>query len=211
MTSADTRAGRAERIGRADCREHLNGLRYPDGSWRCWRHASDADRLVLHRLDRRGASRGIKISEGEPDHPNNRAWPYGPDIDVRMRVLMLTWAENHGLALALPRHRCLDWLQKGRCAKRVCHGLASGGMVERWADHVTTWTHDGRPAVLVSQPYYLDAEIEERLHEVAAERGLYPEIDRAGGWYGLGTTWIALWRDTPVATDDELCAVDGDD
>lgn len=61
-----------------------------------------------------------------------------------------------------------------------------------WADHVTGWTRDGRPAVLVSQPY-TQPTVEGITADLAEEcPGVTVRVDPAGGWYGHGTSFVEL-------------------
>lgn len=118
----------------------------------------------------------------------SRGWPYGPNIDHQARRELVDWATQHRLRYSRTG-RCLDWLRTGRCPRDHIH--SRGG----WADHVTGWTRDGQPAVLVAQPYGISGD---SLTDLA-------ELDRSGldvringtGWYGHGTTFITIWRDRP--------------
>ncbi|HEY9474694.1 MAG TPA: hypothetical protein VIS06_12695 [Mycobacteriales bacterium] len=164
------------------------GLLYPDGRRRCWRHATDDDRTLLFDLDKRAAARGIKIDRGSLFmSPNNRRWPYGPNVDVSARIRMLDWAESNDLRLSAGR--CMHWLRKGRCADRTCYGRVGG-----WMDHVTGWACYGRrqPRVLVSQPYNVSAQSAAELAALTTEPGLTVEI-HPNSWYGHGTTFVGVW------------------
>jgi hypothetical protein len=90
-----------------------------------------------------------------------------------------------------PHTACLDWLRTGRCPHHCACPI--GG----WLDHVTAWTRDKKPAVLVAQPYGLTGD---RLAELAeidrADNGLEVHIDGTG-WYGHRTTFVGIWRVTP--------------
>ena len=164
------------------------GLNYPDGRRVCWRHATDDDRTLLFDLDKRAAARGIKIDRGSLFmSPNNRRWPYGPNVDVSARIRMLDWAESNDLRLSAGR--CMHWLRKGRCADRTCYGRVGG-----WMDHVTGWACYGRrqPRVLVSQPYNVSAQSAAELAALTTEPGLTVEI-HPNSWYGHGTTFVGVW------------------
>jgi hypothetical protein len=58
------------------------------------------------------------------------------------------------------------------------------------------WNHGpgANPAVLVSQPYGLSDEDRAALAVLAKEPDLVVEIDEDGGWYGMRTSWVAIWR-----------------
>lgn len=66
--------------------------------------------------------------------------------------LQAAWAKAHGLRRSNRRHRCMVALTDTprthafRCEH--CHATPTNIL-----DHVTLWNRDGRPAVLVSQPY----------------------------------------------------------
>ncbi|MER7331788.1 MULTISPECIES: hypothetical protein [unclassified Micromonospora] len=159
-----------------DCCQH-DGLFYPDGGKRCFRHSSPEDRALVADLDARAAA-GRTLGE--------RGWPYGPNIDVQSRMEMLSWAEQYGLRRAETRCQNLHWLRKGRCGVQRCDPLG------RWADHVTRWSRNGRPAVLVAQPYGLS---NDQFAQVAAlnDEELQVAVDGTG-WYGHGTTFVQVWR-----------------
>ena len=169
-----------------------NTLLYPDGQRRCWRHATDADRALVTALDARADARGIPIVEDSPFlSPLNRAWPYGPNVDVPARAAMLDWAEAYDLRLT-DYDRCLHWLRAGRCTADHCLDHVAG-----WRDHVTGWSGPGGVRVLVSQPYSLGSDDAATLAELGAEPGLTVQITGTG-WYGHGTVFIAVWHpDSP--------------
>jgi hypothetical protein len=126
-------------------------------------------------------------------------WPYGPNIDVDTREALVAWAGPHGLRLSGTHSRCLHWLQGKRCPRSWGESCAAG---VPGADHVTAWNRGaGRnPAVLVSQPYGLDEQARRQLADIDSQPGLRVEIDEAGGWYGAGTTFVAIWRTEGSAT-----------
>lgn len=153
------------------------GMVYPDGGKRCQRHVTKADRELVAELDRRAKP----ILAGQD-------WPYGPNIDVRSRQRLVDWAEPIGLKRAKTSCQELHWLRKGRCGVVACTRMG------RWMDHVTRWSLDGRPAVLVAQPYGLMNDDVAALGQVAGFDDLIVHIGHRGGWYGYGTTFIELWR-----------------
>jgi hypothetical protein len=122
-------------------------------------------------------------------------WPYGANLghnesseaDHGVRCAVVDWAEARKL-----RHsragRCLHWIATGRCAEDWCKANATK---HRWMDHVSGWTRDGKPAVLVCQPYGVHDESLRDILRVADEYQLEAHIDGTG-WYGHGTTFIAL-------------------
>ncbi|MFE5776889.1 hypothetical protein [Brachybacterium sp. NPDC056505] len=163
-------------------------------------------------VDARAASAGI----------TNETWPYGANNNLFTRDRLLDWAIGHDLRLARKRDWCLHWLVGVRCPDTACksvylrdqltaispdHGfgdLSAAGIelgntaTSDWLDHVTLWTRGGSPAAIVAQPYGLCDEYREGLLKLGTKPGLRVEIDDAGGWYGMGTTWVAIWRDGEV-------------
>lgn len=176
--------------GDACCPERLTGLRFPDGRVRCIGHATDTDLELVDALDTRAAGIGLRRTTGRSPF-SAYAWPYGPNVDVAARARMLDWAEGHRLRLAQRGHRCLRWLRTGRC--RWCDA-GDGAGLRPWLDHVTTWTRDGAPAVLVAQPYHLDGQDLEDLAVVTDDPALRLELAEHGSWYGHGTWYIGIWR-----------------
>jgi hypothetical protein len=169
------------------CDRH--GLNWPDGPRHCVRHATEEERALLDELDERGRAAGISVGKIVPEPGNRIAWPYGPNVDVGTRIRMLDWAEEHGLRLAQPRHRCLNWIRKGRCNGSGCYGSQP-----RWMDHVTTWTRHGEPAVFVAQPYNLSEFDTEVLALLSEDPDLYVEI-RGDAWYSEAAIFIGVWND----------------
>ena len=133
-----------------------------------------ADRELVAALDKRAPGVGIK-----PD-----AWPYGAGIDVRSRQRLLDWAENYGLRRSTSNCQALHWLQTGRCGVRLCNRLGS------WMDHVTKWSRNGKPALILAQPYGLRAA---KLRPLLDDDSLHMLV-HAQGWYGCGTVAIEIWR-----------------
>lgn len=193
MTVESTASRQVDRC----CPHH--GLYYTDGRYRCWRHASDQDRQLVIELDRRAGGRIRRIG-GELQ------WPYGPYNYVEARRRMLEWAEAHDLSLSRVTS-CLHWLRRGRCYRftpyrdnphpdTTDHYGGYADYAERWLDHVTGWVREGKPAVLVAQPYGLSEQSRSRLAGLDQEPDLRVEI-RGDSWYGAGTTFVGVWRVYP--------------
>lgn len=100
-------------------------------------------------LDEQGAAVGIPES-GELSAAR-LAWPTGPRADVMARRALVEWAFIRNLRYAPGQHLCPGWLRNGRCQGPSCPGTTTMG----WRDHGTAWTRDGRPALLLGQPYAL--------------------------------------------------------
>ena len=117
-------------------------------------------------------------------------WPYGPNIDLSSRVRMVAWAKERGLKAArLSAPLCLKWLEKGTC--RGC-GTRSGHDEFR-IDHVSGWTLDGTPAVIVNHPYDLGDDDIKRLAAVSDNPAL--SVSSPGsGWYGAWTIQVDVWN-----------------
>lgn len=161
-------------ISTADTRHVLTVRDYPDPY--CDRHVPPAL-----------AAEAAALSERAKPRLGPRLWPYGPNVDIPARRALLAWAEAHDLRLS-QRGDCLVWLRKGRCG-----GSCTGHRREYWQDHVTGWIRNGKPAVLVAQPYGLFDSSIVHLGELAADPALYVRIDGTG-WYGHHTTMIEVWR-----------------
>lgn len=121
-------------------------------------------------------------------------WPYGPNIDLDSREALVEWAAPLGLRQSATHNKCLHWLRGKQCPRNASHGAC--GATVPGADHLSVWNRGpGRtPAVLVSQPYGLFDEDLAELTELAKEPDLVVEVDESGGWYGAGTTWVAIWN-----------------
>jgi len=152
-------------------RHALTIREYPDPY--CDRHVPAALAAEAAELDRRS-----KITLGA------HGWPYGPNVSIPSRRALLDWAEGNRLRLA--GGSCLHWLRKGQCSSCV-------GNREFWLDHVTGWARNGKPAVLIAQPYGVSEQSIADLAQLAVDPALMVRIDGTG-WYGVGTTFIQVWR-----------------
>ena len=118
---------------------------------------------------------------GSPDR-----WPYGAN-EVETQLALLEWAEQRKLHYSYRAH-CLHWIARGRCGVSRCR---EGHGSHRWMDHVTGWTRDGKPTLLVCQPYGLSLNDLDDLVATTRKFDLEAHIDGTG-WYGCQTTWIEL-------------------
>lgn len=143
-------------------------------------------------------------------------WPYGVGIVRRQRfktvedyqrhvnerhaaqLSLVEWAERNGLRQAR-RSCCVAWLLRDRT--RVCTRGCSTRRDLR-IDHVTSWTRDGKPAVVANTPYNVGS-MTDFLTEYAAEMTSADERLRVAwtdqpGWYGrpsgIPTGQVFLWR-----------------
>jgi hypothetical protein len=129
-------------------------------------------------------------------------WPYGVD-EQDQQELLLKWAETYNLRY--DGKHCICWLRRG--ASDISRYLKDGSDFRSSAlgndrcyddyslDHVTCWTHDGDPAVLVSQPYRLHEEARANFEALASD-GLTVRI-HDHGWYGNGTVCVEVWALRP--------------
>lgn len=121
-------------------------------------------------------------------------WPYGPNIDADSRRALLDWTDATGYKLATPRARCLHWLvgQARRCSalQDTRHDGALLNDLLRVLDHPTFWTRDGKPALILAQPYtYPPA----GWAEVVTEKWpVSVEVTESGPWYGAGTHGVFI-------------------
>lgn len=124
-------------------------------------------------------------------------WPYGPNVSAESRRALVDWARPLGLRISRTRSKCPHWLLGVPCPDRRRSGAScTQGNPSLWVDHVTAWNRDGRPAVLVAQPYPAgnsdagrDA-IDASLDPVRA-LGCTVTVGPTG-WYGAGTVWVAI-------------------
>lgn len=128
-------------------------------------------------------------------------WPYGVGSRAE-QAQMLEWAEGYHLRYTETDLQCPHWLIRGRSSgiagrysKRgsyVYDDMHHGECREKYGlDHVTCWTHNRQPAVIVSQPYNLD---ENDLQELGALANEDLRVYVHGhGWYGHGTVCVEIW------------------
>ena len=114
-------------------------------------------------------------------------WPYGANVDMESRERLVGWAETLGLVLARPSHKCLTWVREGRCRARIC-GLHGGP----W-DHISCWKYDGKPALLLAQPYGVDGSDIPELAPLIADPHISISIV-GDNWYGHGTVGVEVWN-----------------
>lgn len=121
-------------------------------------------------------------------------WPYGPNIDLDSREALVEWAAPLGLRQSSTYNKCLHWLRGKQCPRDAGYGAC--GVRVPGEDHASAWNRGpGRsPAVVVSQPYHLDRADRAALDRLAMEPDLVVEVDDDGGWYGMGTIWVAIWN-----------------
>ncbi|WP_418063960.1 hypothetical protein [Pimelobacter simplex] len=180
----------------APCPRCRNSLVMPDGRRACLRHRSRAELDLIAALDERAADAGLPPSS-RPE--GGWVWPYGAGINVATRERMLDWAASEGgLRLAPNAHECLTWLLRGRCTATTCSGdlrrrSTPLGTTGSWADHLTTWKRDGRAAVIVAQPYVLEAPDLQELAWIERDERLRVEV-QPDGWYGHGARFVAIWQ-----------------
>ncbi len=110
-------------------------------------------------------------------------WPYGADTPTERRLLV-EWATHRGLRLSMKGHN-LAWL-----FGKKTYGYEEG---HHWLDHVTCWNRDGKPAVLVAQPYGLSGSSIRQLAQLDEHPELCVAVDGTG-WYGHRTTFVEVWR-----------------
>jgi hypothetical protein len=123
-----------------------------------------------------------------PGGTNERASPGHHDRPLAPGALFTReeWARRLGLRPSR-RHGCLRHLLGGRCNE--------GHLQDGWLDHAELFTYEGRPAVLVSQPYGLTDRGVRKLAELAERHGLEVGVGICGhGWYGHGTLLVEVWR-----------------
>jgi hypothetical protein len=131
------------------------------------------------------ASRPKPAMSKQENRPKKH-WPYGAN-DEATQAKLTEWAGAHKLRYA-PNAHCLHWIAKGRCGVSLCREDRSQ---HHWMDHISGWTRDGKPAVLLCQPYNLSADDLADLVRVHEQFGFDVRI-HGGGWYGHGTVCIEL-------------------
>jgi hypothetical protein len=125
------------------------------------------------------------------------SWPFGPAVGHEPRTdepcprcEVVAWAEWRHLRYC-ETGTCLHWLARGRCGVRVCLENATN---YRWMANSTGWTRNGKPHLLVCQPFGLGFE---GLREIVAAAERFDLDVQIGGtgWYGYHTTFIELIRE----------------
>lgn len=144
-------------------------------------------------------------------------WPYGIGIVSRQRydtdedyqqhiaerhasqLALVEWAERNGLKQARRGACCMAWMLRDRA--RVCARACRSGPDLR-IDHMTSWTRDGVPAVVVNTPYNVGSMAEYLAEYEAATAAVDGRLRVAWtaqpGWYGrpngIPTGQVFLWR-----------------
>lgn len=158
-----------------DCCSHsARRLNFPEPL--CYRHQSAAQRALVADLDEQAPTVGVTPG----------CWPYGPNIDVVARVELVAWARANGYKLATPNARCLHWLvgKARRCSalRRQDHA----GRIDAWSmnelDHPTFWTRNGKPALILAQPY--SAPSSRWVTDVTSTWPVTVEVTATSPWYG---------------------------
>jgi hypothetical protein len=121
-------------------------------------------------------------------------WPYGLDDHNLKEVLV--WAERYQLRHSSNGH-CLHWLTQGRCDHNPCL-WPSMQRSRSWMDQVSGWTRDGKPVLLLCQPYQLDTIDIRNVAEICAAWGV-DGIVSGQGWCGYRTICIELWKTRSLA------------
>jgi hypothetical protein len=132
-------------------------------------------------------------------------WPYGVQ-DPSQREKMLDWAERHHLRFSYTNRVCVHWLLAGSADDIARRYTKTGSEISDSThysrchynyefDHVTCWTRDGKPAVLVSQPYRISADVMKKLKALERD-GLSVQVHKEG-WYGFETFCVEIWATSP--------------
>lgn len=124
-------------------------------------------------------------------------WPYGPNLPtaVESRQALIGWAAENRLQLAAPRARCLHWVvgEARRCS-HLQNQRHPGTLLTRdiyqVLDHPTFWTRDGKPALILAQPYGLPPQ--SWADAITAEWDVDVELQEQGPWYRAGTAGIYI-------------------
>lgn len=159
----------------------------------CPRHFSPEQAALIEDLDARGTAVGVKRN---PDAWHGMAWPYGPNVQVPMRLAMIEWAEKHKLSLVYRQKlSCACWPTSSRVSKCDCgpNGVKFAPDSATW-DHVTRWkARRGGRAVVVLQPYRISDEGWETLTRWNDREDVAVEV-RPDSWYGIGTLFVGIWN-----------------
>jgi hypothetical protein len=121
----------------------------------------------------------------------NETWEAFREGRIRIReqdARKAEWAKARGLRSS--HGQCLHWIARGRCAAGWCRENHTD---HAWMDHATGWTKDGKPALLLCQPYQLGEEDFRDLLLVAERFNLKFSVHGCG-WYGFGTVAVELTR-----------------
>ena len=119
------------------------------------------------------------------------------------REVIVEWAERHGLKTSSVKC-CPWWLTRTnsrRCSPDQCTRYGMSGATSPdslWLDHGIYWIKDGKPAVITSAPYHLEAEDQARIDRWTAEHPNLKTV-QGSGWYGFTTRQVILWRSDRIA------------
>lgn len=133
----------------------------------------------------------VGVRGGGTDRGN---WPYGANLCQVSRNRLVDWALAEGLRLtAEPSTRCLHWVTGDRSQCRTARGHRDRCFdVRREAalDHPTWWTRDGKPALILAQPYHQPTL--GWVEQTRAEWGVDIEVTVDGPWYGYGALGVFI-------------------
>jgi hypothetical protein len=133
-------------------------------------------------------------------------WPDGVS-DLEQQYLVGLWAKLNGLRYQ-EEPGCLEWLRGEQCTDPG--GGKGSACRPNWAEHLTTWTRDRRPAVLVGQPRSRSRfeplpDDEQAQLNALAEEGMTVRI-RDIGCFGQRRAYVEVWAPgvEPRAVSDPI-------
>src|SRR5215510_1126742 len=105
------------------------------------------------------------------------------------------FAETYGITRS-DQQACVDQLVGKSCLGN-CPRIPAG-------DHLSLWNKDGKPFVIVSQPYRLLYDDLKETVKFCARYGLRAEISAWPSWHSPGQTLIVLYFRNPLVTLGEV-------
>lgn len=179
----------------------------------CGQHATADHLRRLKLVEAKALTLGLQLLKHRSEWHTDYAWPLGPFNNLVGREQLIRWALKNKLTLSKRMTVCFHVLLFGRCSSSECvcygdrYGIPSlneaGGydLDPSWMDHVTLWERDGKPVVLVNQPY-LDMATARRFLQLDRDSSPLCVEVRKEGWYRLGSCFIAVWRDPSAKLSD---------
>lgn len=121
-------------------------------------------------------------------------WPYGPNIDMDMRIALVNWAEQRKLKyLEGDSQMCPHWVAGKRRGIHQCEYP----VFMDWLDHPTRWRHtETRKRVLISQPYALrewylpGGQKFDEIEAMRKELSIRVVVEEETAWYGHTTVCL---------------------
>ena len=136
-------------------------------------------------LYRKACSVMSQLACEESEDSANRAF-----AEVTERARMEAWAKAHGVRKS-NGHICINRITGKRCEKH-CAGIRPPSA--RASENVSLWLQNGKPSVLVSQPYRLTMTDLKEIIAFCEEHGVVFRIGAKDSWKFPGNTIMMTFR-----------------